>query len=487
MAVQAGVMVDHLRKLKDGRFQYRRTWPEDVRPYVERKKREEKKTFPAGTPKSTAIQWALAQDRKADALIAKVRSGAASIENTERATEHVARWFTERQDQLDNAVVTYWAEDDSGRLVEVADTERDFLTDRIVEAARKREGEGPDGDPKAFTVTESLKLTALKTDRPPKVRMTISRAVDFYVERRLGGSIDKATEAARDQALAHFGDIPLERITRAMASDWTHVLHTSRQQSAATIKKRVGSMKAVINFAKDQGRHTGDNPFARLNPPKSAGAPNRRMPFHKVHLAAIAEHLSGPLVRQETREIVQLLQYTGCRPSEIAGLTAEDLNLSANIPYAHVRWTPEKRTKTEQSQRRVPLVGPALEAARSAARRRPEGWLFPTLAPKSGDANDNPRMSARVNRLIRRAGVHQTPRLVVYSFRHTMAEALDRAGVGSVVRNRVLGKQKTDDYGAYGLPLEDALGALEAALPLLGQVDKDEFSKDELTIGDRDK
>lgn len=477
-----GVMVKHLKQLSDGRWQYRRVWPEEVRKVLPELTTEVKKKFAEGTNKAAAIRWALDQDQKADALIAKVRSGAADIEHEEQTTEAVASWFNQSRDEWDKVAAAAWTQDRFGEPIEVETTYRDIERDRILVEAAKRTGTAPDGNPKTLTLEEDLKLTALKTDEPPSVRMSINRAFDFYVERHLGTREDKATEAARAQALDHFGDIPLDRITRALASDWTHFLAKSRNQGAATIKKRIGSIKAVINFAKDQGRYTGDNPFARLAPPRHAAGAQKRLPFHKTHLEAINAHLERPRIKAETSDIVWLLQLTGCRPSEVGGLQAEDLNLTANIPYAYVRWTPDKRTKTVQSKRRVPLLGPALEAARTAKKRRPTGWLFPTLAPKSGDANDNPRMSARINKTIRSAGVHKTKRLVTYSFRHTMAEALDRAGVGQVVRDRVLGKQKADQYGANELPMEDALTALETAIPLLGDVDSIEYTADELKI-----
>lgn len=481
-----GVMVKHLKLLEDGRWQYRRVWPPDVRRAVPGLKSEVKKKFDEGTSKAAALRWSLDQDQTADALIARVRSGAADIEREEQTTETVIRWFNQNRDDWDKVVTTSWAQDHYGTPIEVETTQRDYERDHILDAAMKREGPAPDGNPKQLTLEEDLKLTALKTDEPPSVRMTISRAFEFYVERHLGGRLDKATVEARKQSIEHFGDIPLDRISRAMASDWTHYLAKTRHHGTATIKKRIGSIKAVVNFAKDQGRYVGDNTFSKLKPPKFAAAPQKRLPFHKTHLDAIAAHLERPRVTAETRNIVCLLLLTGCRPSEIGGLKAEDLNLTANIPYAYVRWTPDKRTKTVQSKRRVPLLGPALEAARAAKKRHLSGWLFPTLAPKSGEANDNPRLSARINKTIRASGIHKTGRLVAYSFRHTMAEALDRAGVGQVVRDRVLGKQKADRYGANELPLEDALAAMEAALPLLGNTDAIEYTAEELKITVKD-
>ncbi len=245
-----GVVVKHLKQLSDGRWQYRRVWPKNVKAAVPDLTNEVKKVFPKSTSKSAAIQWALRQDQSADALIAKVRSGAAEIEREEHSIERVARWFQQERNGWDEVAITQWSTDDCGQPIEVEETFRELEVERIVAEAARRSGTAPDGSPKAFTSEERLKLEALRRDEAPRVRMTLRRAIDFYVERQRGGRDDKATAAAREQALEYFGDIPLDRLSRAMASDWTHALAKSRGQSAATTKKRIGSLKAVINFAK---------------------------------------------------------------------------------------------------------------------------------------------------------------------------------------------------------------------------------------------
>lgn len=481
-----GVLVKHLKQLRDGRWQYRRVWPKDVKSAVPDLTNELKRTFSVGTSRDEAIRWTLERDRNADALIAKVRSGAVDVEREEVAHEAVSRWFHEHRDRLDEVVSSYWTEADDGQPIEVEETARDFEVERVLQEAAKRSGAAPDGSPRSFTLEEQLKLHALHSDAPPSIRMTINRAFDFYIERQLGGRKDKATEAARRQAIEYIGDIPLDRITRRMASDWTHDLESSRGQGAEAIRKRIGSMKAVINFARDQGRFDGENPFSRLQPPKQAKQTQERLPFHTRHLDAIQDYVMRARIKEETRDLVSLLLYTGCRPSEIGGLKLEDLSIDGPLPYLLVRWTPDRRLKTAQSKRRIPLLGLAFDAAVKASGRHDGGWLFPSVAPKSGEANNNPNLSARVNKVIRSAGVQKTPRLVTYSFRHTMAEALDRANVGQVIRDRVLGKQKADRYGANELPLELAKDALEAAIPLLGHVDEVEFTKEEFAIKPRE-
>lgn len=69
-----GVMVKHLKLLEDGRWQYRRVWPPEVRKAVPSLTSEVKKKFDEGTTKAAALRWSLDQDQRADALIAKPSS-----------------------------------------------------------------------------------------------------------------------------------------------------------------------------------------------------------------------------------------------------------------------------------------------------------------------------------------------------------------------------------------------------------------------------
>jgi integrase len=352
------------------------------------------------------------------------------------------------------------------------ETGADFERDRILEEAATREGVDQFGHPKQLTLEENLRLTALSSGKPPKVPLKISDAYQIYRSKHLNGRPDKASETAVAQLIEFAGDIPLEMITRTKAAEWLDHLMTDRGQSNETLRRRIGAMKAIVNFVINRDLHEDVNPFAKLKPPKAAKRPGERLPFHTVHLEAIDRYLASSNVRPETRQIVALLKLTGCRPSEIAGLKAEDLSLESGLPFLFVRWTEERRLKNEESTRRVPLIGEALDAAKAAREAVGTGWLFPSLAPKTGDANDNQAMSTRLRYMIRRAGVPASSRLVPYSFRHTVAAALDQTeGVSQTVRDRVLGHGRLDKYSARELPLKTSFDALSRALPALGKVD----------------
>jgi integrase len=368
----------------------------------------------------------------------------------------------------------------------IRETAADLEIDRLLEAAAQRSGRDKLGNPRELTLEERLKIEILNTGQLTAPPLTIEDAFRLYTDKKKAGRVDRSAKAAVEQFIEHNGNVEIATIGSAQVMDWLDHLVNVRGQGYETVKKRLGALKAIVNFAKRRGAFDGHNPFVGHKAPDHARATLDRLPFHRVHLAAIDRYLAEGSVRDETRWIIALLKNTGCRPSEIGGLRAEDLSLDTEIPYALVRWSEDRRLKTNDSERRVPLIGEALVAARQALARRKTGWLFPSLAPTSGKLNDNQAISARINAVIRRAGIAPTPRLVCYSFRHTMAAALDQTpGLSHAVRERVLGRQRAQ-YGAREAPIQETHKALEQAIARLGDIDEVLYGPGLLEIGARD-
>lgn len=464
-----GIMIKNVKLGKDGKYKFRRKWPDDVRTAFPDLPRELKQTFPAGLTQQQAAIKAAELNAIFDERVKSVRSGRYEQMTEEQAHAAVADWYARERRALREVVATYIAEDTSLGTIEVEETVADFEIDAIIEEASKQFGVDQFGHPKQLTAEQKFKLEVLNKGKMPQLKMTISRALDYYVEHQRGGVATQSEKSAKDQALEFFGDVPITDITLRDANRWAQHLASVRGQSANTILKRVGTLKATFFFLLNQGMIEGSNPFANLRVPKTAKRAIKRKPFHRSHLQAIERYLRVSRVSDETADVVRLLAFTGCRPGEIAGLRVQDVALSGPIPYLYVRWTEDVRLKNEQSTRRVPLVGDALKAAKRSVERVGKGFLFPTLAPREGSERENNNLSARVNKCIRAAGILETKTLVTYSFRHTMAAALDLTEtINEFTRERFLGHAKKDDYGSSELPLDRALAALEAALPNLG-------------------
>lgn len=113
---------------------------------------------------------------------------------------------------------------------------------------------------------------------------------------------------------------------------------------------------------------------------------------------------------------------TGMRQSELFGLMPEDIFLDEVIPYVWVRPRKGYTLKTPDSERKIPLVGSALEAFK----------VFPKGFSHLGNAEC---FSASINDFLTARGLRPTPEHTAYSLRHTF-------------------KDRLRDYGDTGAPEE---------------------------------
>ncbi len=203
-----------------------------------------------------------------------------------------------------------------------------------------------------------------------------------------------------------------------------------------------------------------------------------RLPCHSSHLAAIETYLAKGLVSPQTGDMIRLMCGTGVGVLELVGLERADVVLDDEYPYIHIRENRLRpRLKTKCRKRIIPLIGPALDAAK-AAMNNPKlklGLFF----DKPVDATS---VSNRLNAAIRRAGVPQTKRLTVYSFRHTVVAALRLTGAPSDIARYLMGHRNIDSHSKYGSPtplLSQLHGCLTVALRRLGDVALSDFREDE--------
>ena len=295
--------------------------------------------------------------------------------------------------------------------------------------------------------------------------MTFREAFKLYARHRPESELGKAEETAFHQFLECIGDRPLAEIDRLSVRQWMEWLETERGQSAATIRRRLTSAKAVFNFALDTLDLPYRNPFARQK--VKPQAPLRRLPFHTSHLALIDQWIAGVRPDNATGLILRLLRGTGCRPLEIGGLMGADVDLNPNTPLIRIRPNPRRRLKNTSSERIIPLVGDTLAAAKMALEASSGDWPFPASCAQTE------LLSARLNKAIRASGVPHSPALTAYSFRHTFVEAMRQAEVKPEIMRVLIGHQRsamTDRYGASHYDVDDLRSAIAKTHGQLGQV-----------------
>jgi integrase len=150
----------------------------------------------------------------------------------------------------------------------------------------------------------------------------------------------------------------------------------------------------------------------------------------------------------EARAILLAMINTGCRPSEVAALTANTIRLNHNVP--HIAIEPEGRqVKSKYARRTIPLLGVSLEAMRAF----PEG--FPRYRESSAS------LSATINKFLRENGLMESSDHTLYSLRHSFEDRMLAAGIDDRIRRDLFGHRLTRERYGDGATLEHKQGLLQ--------------------------
>lgn len=194
----------------------------------------------------------------------------------------------------------------------------------------------------------------------------------------------------------------------------------------------VSKMLGTINIAHDLGLPPV---FSRLR--IEGGADKQRAAFTAEHVQKKIL-ASGALdgLNDEARHIVWLVADSGLRPSEACNLGQDTIHLNAEVPFARVR-SDGRQMKTAQSERDIPLVGVALEAAK----------LHPSGFPRYRDKADS--LSNLVNKVLENHNLLPTDDHSFYSLRHTFEDRLTAVEAPEKVVAALMGhKWHRPRYGA---------------------------------------
>ncbi|NKM04114.1 tyrosine-type recombinase/integrase [Rhizobium leguminosarum bv. viciae] len=294
------------------------------------------------------------------------------------------------------------------------------------------------------------------TDEP---KLTVRQAMELYTEElamdELRGMSEGQIESWRkvkfisvDMYEEVIGVTNLLETTRDQANKFhTHLMKRIKTEgiSGNTANRRFGNIRKLFRVYANHLQLDVKNPFEGLSfsDPKRLRktVPPFEIDFVERNFLSIdPEHgyaLSG--LNFEARCIFLITIETGCRPSEIANLKPENIHLKAKVPYISVKFMEDRRLKTENSIRDVPLIGVALEAMR----------LFPKGFPRYRDKETN--LSGAVMNYLKDNKLLPTKNHRAYSTRHTYEKRMVEAGYDDEFRRRMLGHD-TDrpDYGDGG-------------------------------------
>jgi integrase len=158
------------------------------------------------------------------------------------------------------------------------------------------------------------------------------------------------------------------------------------------------------------------------------------------------------------RIILRLLWLTGCRPSEVARLTAEDIDLHQNIVRVQ-----QHKTAKKGKRRTIYLCEAAAELLRGLIERHPSG---PILSNRLGNRWEWRSWGYAMRATCRRAGLEGK---ILYGFRHTFATTALEAGVSDAQTAALLGHSGTKTLHQHYSHLGRNKAVLLDALKVLGR------------------
>ena len=263
---------------------------------------------------------------------------------------------------------------------------------------------------------------SVTTDAPP---VNISTIVKSFQPRRVALSEIAAEYLALKQidqkpprvALSTFislaGDRDVSEYTRQDAKLFVHHLEMKGNKTA-TIRRRVNSLSAILNYAYSELDLDKRNPFTRLFIRNEGGDVFKRGTFSNEQLKYGYEKalLSGSTVKL----LMPLLGETGCRLAEIVGLRLEDIDSENDVIY--IRPNSARRLKNRGSERVLPLMGYAQLAMEQSLLQADDEWLFPQYI-KAGYCYATHASNA-VNKWLKR----DFGGLTAHSLRHTIRDRL---------------------------------------------------------------
>jgi integrase len=186
--------------------------------------------------------------------------------------------------------------------------------------------------------------------------------------------------------------------------------------SNSSLQRVFSGIKAVINFVTLELGLECQNAFAKVYLPSNTDAKKRHAVTPSNMAKIKAECLS---LDDDIRWLVAIIFDSGMRLSEAAGLMLTDIRLDEETPYIDLKPHPHRRLKTASSERKIPLVGLSLWAAKRLKQHCTGLYCFPRYT-NSERCNSN-SASAAINKWIKTVGGSND---VIHGLRHSFRDRL---------------------------------------------------------------
>ena len=165
----------------------------------------------------------------------------------------------------------------------------------------------------------------IRVARGPKPILLSDTLERYLAEHRRGKDIKfiRNVRIAIDLVVQTIGDMELKALTRDHARLVRDAL--TEGHSTATIRRRLGSVNAVINFGRREFSLECGNPFESLQIAREGLDTKKRLPFTLDERQRI--EIACRTIDDDIRHIVAIQLSTGARLAEIVGLRREDIFL----------------------------------------------------------------------------------------------------------------------------------------------------------------
>jgi len=278
------------------------------------------------------------------------------------------------------------------------------------EAFSKRLSDVLEGAWSATTDASPVNISTIVKSFQPR-RVALSEIAAEYLALK---QIDQTPpRVALSTFLSLAGDRDVRDYTRQDAKLFVHYLEIKGNKTA-TIRRRINSLSAIMNYAYSELDLDKRNPFTRLFIQNEGADVFKRGTFANDQLKWGYDKAlsSGSTVKL----LMPLLGETGCRLAEIVGLRLEDIDLDNEL--LHIRPNSARRLKNKTSERVLPLVGYAKLAIDQVQIQADDEWLFPQYI-KSGHCYATHASNA-VNKWLKK----DFGGLTAHSLRHTFRDRL---------------------------------------------------------------
>ncbi|WP_420546838.1 DUF6538 domain-containing protein [Curvivirga sp.] len=286
--------------------------------------------------------------------------------------------------------------------------------------------------------TQSTTTHHLQSSNTP----LLTEAKDTYIRLKGHGKgqvFQRTTERCIEYVAKALGNRPIGEYTSADAATFRDTLF-ERGLSSSSVTRIFSTIRSIINIAIQENGLDVKNAFARTFIPQKDDKEDRK-PIPDEYIRKVQSECYKK--DDSLRHLIALVSDTGMRLSEAVGLVNEDLHLDFEIPYINLRPHPWRPLKTNDSTRKIPLVGASLWAAQQLVSQ--EGFLFPQYN-KTGTSNGN-SASAAANKWLR----SRVPNgCVMHSFRHSMRDRLRAVECPAGIINQIGGWHTAGVGEGYG-------------------------------------